>query len=184
MAHENKFREDLLFRLRTFTIEMPPLREHPSDIKELTFYYINKICMRYGREVKGFAPEFIEALCTYEWPGNIRELVNALESALATAYSDPILFPKHLPTHVRIHLARDAVQKKEDIPLHQGAMGTLKEHRDSAIARAERQYLQELMAVTGGNIKKACEISRLSRVRLYVLLKEYNIARKTTTDVS
>jgi two-component system NtrC family response regulator len=184
MAYENKFREDLLFRLQTFTIDIPPLREHPGDIKDLTFYYVNKICMRYGREVKGFAPEFIEALSAYEWPGNIRELVNALESALATAYSDPILFPKHLPMHVRVHLARDAVHKKEDIPFPQGAMGTLKEYRDSTIARAERQYLQELMAMTGWNIKKACEVSGLSRVRLYVLLKEYNITRRQSLDVS
>lgn len=184
MTYENKFREDLLFRLRTFTIDIPPLREHPGDIKDLTFYYVNKICMRHGREVKGFAPEFIEALSAYEWPGNIRELVNAMESALATAYSDPILFPKHLPTHVRVRLARDAVQKKEDITFPQGTMGTLKEYRDSAIARAEREYLQELIAMTGWNIKKACEVSGLSRVRLYVLLKEYNITRKQPLDVS
>jgi two-component system NtrC family response regulator len=140
--------------------------------------------MRYGREVKGFAPEFIEALSAYEWPGNIRELINALESALATAYSDPILFPKHLPTHVRVHLARDAVQKREDITFPQRTMGTLKEYRDSAIAKAERQYLQELMVMTGWNIKQACEVSGLSRVRLYVLLKEYNITRKHSLDVS
>jgi two-component system NtrC family response regulator len=184
MVCDNTFREDLLFRLRTFTIAMPPLREHSSDIQELTFYYINKICMRYGRAIKGFSPEFIEALCTYDWPGNIRELVNALESALATAYNDPILFPKHLPTHVRIHLARDAVQKKDDLSVNQETMGTLKERRESAIVREEKQYLHELMSVTGGNIKKACEISGLSRVRLYVLLKEYNIKRKMIVNVS
>jgi two-component system NtrC family response regulator len=86
--------------------------------------------------------------------------------------------------HVRVHLARDAVHKKEDIPFPQGAMGTLKEYRDSTIARAERQYLQELMAMTGWNIKKACEVSGLSRVRLYVLLKEYNITRRQSLDVS
>jgi len=184
MVQEGNFREDLLFRLRAFNIEMPPLKEHPGDIQELAFYYVNKICMRHGTEVKGFSPEFFEALLAYDWPGNIRELVNALESAIATAYNDPILFPKHLPTHVRILLARGAIQKKEDFPSTHGTMGTLKERRELAVAKEERVYLQELMAITGGNIKKSCEISGLSRVRLYVLLNKYNIKRKNPSQVS
>jgi two-component system NtrC family response regulator len=178
MVEEGNFREDLLFRIRAFTIEASPLREHAGDIKELAFYYLDKICTRLGAETKGFSPEFIEALCAYNWPGNIRELVNALESALATAHDDPILFSKHLPIHIRICLARDAILKKEDIPLPQGTIGTLKERRESAVTREERQYLQELMATTGGNIRKACEISGLSRVRLHVLLKKHSIKRK------
>jgi two-component system NtrC family response regulator len=178
MVQDGNFREDLLFRLRAFTIEASPLREHAGDIKELTFYYLNKICTRLGAETKGFSPEFIETLCAYNWPGNIRELVNALESALATAHDDSILFPKHLPMHIRIRLARDAILKKEDIPLPQEMTGTLKERRDSAVKREERQYLQELMVITGGNIRKACEISGLSRVRLHVLLKKHSIKRK------
>ena len=178
MVEDGKFREDLLFRLRAFTIEASPLREHAGDIKELTFYYLNKICTRLGAEIRGFSPEFIETLCAYNWPGNIRELVNALESAIATAHDEPILFPKHLPMHIRIRLARDAILKKEDVPLPHEITGTLKERRDSAVTREERQYLQELMAITGGNIKKACEISGLSRVRLHVLLKKHSIKRK------
>jgi two-component system NtrC family response regulator len=184
MVQEGQFREDLLFRLRAFNIEIPPLKEHVGDIQELAFYYVNKICTRHGTEVKGFSPEFIEAIFAYDWPGNIRELVNALESALATAYNDPILFPKHLPTHIRIHLARDAVQKKEAITSTHGTMGTLKKHRESAVEKEERQYLQELMAITGGNIKKSCEISGLSKVRLYVLLNKYSIKRINPSRVS
>jgi two-component system NtrC family response regulator len=175
MVQEGKFREDLLFRLRAFTIELPLLREHSGDIKELTFYYVNKICTRQGTELKGFSPEFIETLYAYEWPGNIRELVNALEGAVAAAFNEPILYPKHLPTHIRVHLARDAVQKKDDVPLPQGILGTLKERREFVFAREERKYLQELMDMTGGNIMKSCEISGLRRARLYQLIKEHGI---------
>ena len=184
MVQEDKFREDLLFRLRTFTIDLPPLRERPGDIKELAIHYVNKICKRLGMEVKGFSPEFFETLYAYEWPGNIRELVNALESTLAAALHEPIVFPKHLPTHIRVRLARDAIQKKEAVLTPYGITGTLKERRNSAIEGEERQYLQELMAITGGNIKKSCEISGLSRVRLYVLLTKYTIKRKTPSGVS
>lgn len=178
MVKEGNFREDLFFRLRAITIEASPLREHVGDIKELAFYYLNKICARLDAETKGFSPEFVETLCAYDWPGNIRELVNALESALATAHDDPILFPKHLPMHLRIRLAREAILEKEDVPLSQGTMSTLKECRKSAVMREERQYLQELMTVTGGDIRKACEISGLSRVRLHVLLKKHSLKRK------
>ncbi|MFH1080230.1 MAG: sigma-54 dependent transcriptional regulator [Pseudomonadota bacterium] len=184
MAQEGKFREDLLFRLRAMTIELPPLRNHPGDIRELCFHYVNKLCVLYGKETKGFSPEFFDTLCAYEWPGNIRELVNALESAIAVAGYDPILFPKHLPKHIRIQIAREAVQKKEDANLPTGAFGTLKEHREAAVASEERKYLQDLMTATGGNIGKASEISGLSRVRLYVLLNKYKILRKTPPVVS
>jgi DNA-binding NtrC family response regulator len=126
----------------------------------------------------------MDALCSYEWPGNIRELVNALESALAVAGADPILFPKHLPIHIRIHIARDAIHKKDASPSSNRAMGTLKERREGAVASEERRYLQELLAATGGSLTKACEISGLSRVRLYVLLNKYNITRKSPSAVS
>ena len=175
MVQEGKFREDLLFRLRALTIDLPPLRQRRGDIKELIFYYVNKICMRHGTEMKGFSPEFIETLCAYDWPGNIRELVNALESSLATALHESILYPKHLPTHIRIHLARNAVQRKQSITTPPATTCTLKERRESVYAREERQYLQELMIMTGGNIRKSCEISGLQRARLYQLMKKHGI---------
>lgn len=175
MVQQDKFREDLLFRLQAFTIELPPLRERPGDIKEIIFYYVNKICARHDTEVKGFSPEFLEALCAYDWPGNVRELVNALESALAASLHETILYPKHLPTHIRVHLIRGAVTKKDDITISPVKMTTLKERRESAFAREERQYLQELMAMTGGDIKDACEISGLRRARLYQLIKKHDI---------
>ena len=145
---------------------------------------MSKLCTRSGTGIKGFSPEFIETLRAYDWPGNIRELINALESAHAAAKREPILYPKHLPTHIRVRLARDAVRKKEEIVLSERVMGTLKERRESAVEREEGQYLRELMAITGGNIRKSCEISGLSRVRLYVLLNKYNIKRKISSDVS
>ncbi len=184
MVKDGGFREDLLFRLQAMIIELPPLREHPGDIREICFYYINKLCTLYGKETKGFSPEFFETLCAYEWPGNIRELVNALESVLAVAGHDPILFPKHLPTNIRIRIARDSVHKKESPDLFSGEIGTLKERRKSAADDEERKYLQELMEATEGNINKACRISGLSRVRLYVLLNKHNLRSNTPPRVS
>lgn len=184
MVADGTFREDLFFRLHAFAIDLPPLRNRTADIRKLCFRYVNKICALYGKEAKGYSPDFINALCAYAWPGNVREMINALESAVAVADADPILFPKHLPEHIRIHMAREALQKKTPFSPPQAALGTLKEHRARVLAAEERGYLQELMAATGGNLSRACEISGLSRVRLYVLLKQYDIKRNSCSGVS
>lgn len=175
MVKEGAFREDLYFRLRAFFIELPPLRKHSEDIKELTFYYVNKICARQGTDVKGLSPEFIDMLCAYDWPGNIRELVNALEGSIARAFQEEILYPKHLPTHIRVRLLQNnlgPLDRKDAAPVK---MGTLKERRDTVWAREEKRYLEELMTITSGNIKEACNISGLGRARLYQLIKEHCI---------
>ncbi|MDA8124310.1 MAG: sigma-54 dependent transcriptional regulator [Deltaproteobacteria bacterium] len=184
MAREGAFREDLLFRMQAYAIVLPPLRRHPADIEEIAGHYVHRICLRNKAALKSFSPEFLQVLTAYDWPGNIRELVNALESALATAYREPVLYPKHLPVHIRSRLAGKAVRKKETGALPEGHLPTLRERREAAIDREERQYLRELMACTGGDIAESCRISGLSRVRLYVLLKKYGIGRKDGAAVS
>ncbi|OPY15597.1 MAG: Transcriptional regulatory protein ZraR [Syntrophus sp. PtaB.Bin001] len=184
MVHNGRFREDLLFRLRAFTLELPPLKKRSGDVRELCFHYVNRLCDRDNKEIKGFSPEFMDLLCLYEWPGNVRELVQALESAITAANDDPILFPKHLPMHIRVSLIRDAAQKKDEFSSPDIEIGTLKEYRNAVIAREEANYLRKLFSSTDGNIQKASEISGLSRVRLYVLLNKYNIRRNSPASVS
>lgn len=185
MVAEGKFREDLLFRIRTLTIDLPPLRGRPADIEELTKYYIAKFCNRYDIAQKGFSPEFLEALKNYGWPGNVRELISTLERALFTSFHEPTLFPKHLPTDLRIHLARVSMGKKGSSrsgsitnATISASLPSLKDFRDTAITETERQYLTELKAITGGNIAEACRISGLSRPRLYALLKKYGLTKQ------
>ncbi len=187
MVTQGQFRKELLFRLRSFTVELPPLREHPDDIKELVLYYTAQICERYGTETKGFSPEFFEALFSYDWPGNIRELVNTMERTIAAARQAPILFPKHLPPHIRIDVARASITKetkgtstRDSSERSSGSLETLpnlRDFRENVISEAEQNYLQDLMSLTRGNIKEACNISGLSRPRLYALLKKYHISR-------
>jgi two-component system NtrC family response regulator len=187
MVKEGQFRKELLFRLRSFTIELPPLREHPEDIKELVLYYTAKICERYGTETKGFSPDFFEALDAYDWPGNVRELVNTLERAIAAARQDPILFPKHLSPHIRINVAKTSLRKGTPVGSGQREGDTalfaelppLRDFRESALSEVEQNYLRDLMTRTGGIIKEACKISGLSRPRLYALLKKYHINRSS-----
>ena len=178
MVEGGQFREDLLFRLRALTIELPALHEHPGDIVEIAVYHIESICQRNGIPVKQLSPDFLEALLTYSWPGNIRELVNALERAIASALPDSTLFRKHLPSSIRVKLARahadgnPAIAKDvyDGPPQH---WPTLKDVRESTYAEVEKQYIQKLMKATDRDISLACRFSGVSRARLYYLLKKY-----------
>jgi two-component system NtrC family response regulator len=180
MVRQGRFREELLFRIRTLAIESPPLREISEDIKKLTIFYMNDLCERFGIVPKGASPEFWDLVAEYPWPGNVRELIQALEKALISAKDEPMLFPKHLPTYIRIHAARTAFPKKSssrgqpemsaDVP--RGPL-KLKEIRKIAIGEAEQRYLKDLISFAGGDNAKACRISGLSRSRFYSLLRKY-----------
>ncbi|MFO8058886.1 MAG: sigma-54 dependent transcriptional regulator [bacterium] len=179
------FREDLLFRIRSLHIEVPPLRERPEDIEVLVEYYLAEICQRYSVDKKDYSPEFMSYLKDYEWPGNVRELINALERAIATAQFEPVLYPKHLPTYIRVQMARNsAIQKSEPQknPLepvqNPHNFPSLNQVRESALANVEKKYLQDLMSFTRGDVRKASQVSGLSRSRLYALLKKRGVGTK------
>ncbi len=181
MIKNGRFREDLLFRIRTFAIELPPLRERREDIKEIALFHIQRLSEHYGIAVKGISPEFFQAIIAYDWPGNVRELVNTLERAIVAAHHEPTLHCIHLPAEIRIQLARSSTGRKTpvsaDAPQQPARLPTLRELRESGIAQLEQQYLRELMSVTGGNMEKACKTADMKRSRLYELLKKYAIPR-------
>ena len=183
MVKKGAFREDLLYRLRTVVIELPPLREMKEDIKELVLSYLAKFCEQYDVPMKGFSPEFLDVLIAYNWPGNVRELIQALEKAVVIAKEEPVLFPKHLPEHIRVHLARASVLRKRPSAESSGeaaevssALVSLKDVREAGLAKVEKEYLQALVQRTRGDIPEACRISGLSRSRLYTLLKKYHVS--------
>ncbi|MDD5168133.1 MAG: sigma-54 dependent transcriptional regulator [Syntrophales bacterium] len=186
MVESLQFRQDLLFRIRSMTIELPPLRKHAEDIVEITIYHVNKICNRIGINTKVLSPDFLEALLSYSWPGNIRELVNAIERSIAAALSGATLFRKHLPSSIRVKLAQDGTTDRpviQDVPTidESFSLPKLKELRESTYAEVEKKYLSALLKVTKGDVNQACRISDLSRTRLYELLRKYRLSTITTS---
>ncbi len=182
MARNDQFRSDLLFRIRTLRIELPRLRKRTADIKELVVYHANKLCEAWGTETKEFSADFFEALEAYDWPGNVRELLNALEEVLSVARHEPTLFPYHLPAYIRAKVARTSLstskRDKEDL----SSSDTLRDLTGENFPKIkdfrsamERQYLQKLTQLTHGSKKEACELSGLSRTRLFELLKKHDI---------
>jgi len=194
LQQNGAFREDLLYRLKTFHLELPPLRTRTGDITELAYYFRSMYCQRTKEKEKGFSPDFLMVLKQYSWPGNVRELFQALERSITAAGDHDTLYPMHLPTNIRVAVTRqvlDARQARADeypeetsarcratdvVDIFSGENPpTLQTVRQEAVEAEEKRYLQGLMEFTRGDIKQSCRISQLSRSRLYDLLKKYQL---------
>ena len=186
MVREGTFREDLLFRLKTFHFELPPLRKRKSDITELAYYYRDKFCKLNKLKKKKFSPDYLMVLQQYDWPGNVRELFQALERSITAAQDSSTLYPMHLPINIRVNVTRKKLQDQETKTISEQiaypdihGLPTLKLARDNAIEAEEKKYLKTLLKNTDENITKCCEIADISRSRLYDLLKKYGLTKKS-----
>jgi len=198
MAASGDFRLDLLFRLRTFEIHLPPLRCRIEDLEPLTLHHIVRLCKRHGLKVKGLLPEFMENLEAWSWPGNVRELVNVLEAAVLADPDNPMLFPPHLPPSIRTHFLRNQFcQPEESDPPPSSAtapagdrelrplpgfqlpnpLPDFKSWRSEFLEVGEKAYLERLMQSVQWDISAALELSGLSQSRLYYHLKKYQIPK-------
>ena len=180
LTEEGLFRKDLLFRVRSMSLEIPPLREHQDDLIDIALYHTIRICRRGRIEPKVFSPDFTEALRAYAWPGNVRELVNALENAIAAALSAPTLFARHLPSAIRVKLAQQKAlgefEEDHDVEMTMPAsLPCLKDFRKNMYEKAEIKYLQQVILSSRGDVEEACRISGLGRARLYELLTRHRL---------
>lgn len=143
LIQDGTFREDLYYRLNVVNIEMPALRGRSEDIPLLVSYFINKLNNEKGYEIKGISKEAMQILLKYTWPGNIRELENALESAMALAQGDTIE-ARYLPSFLLITPleARDYYQIPKDLTF-----------RDM-----EKKIIELTLQRTGGNKSKAAKL--------------------------
>ena len=183
MVREKKFRQDFLFRINSFHIELPALTERKEDIRELFCFFINKFCTIYNIETKGYSPEFLEAMITYDWPGNVRELSNTMDQVISVAQTDPTLFPYHLPDKIRVKIAESQTSSsvnrtQQDKSAHSLPVDsdttrypTFKEYRETM----ERHYFLKLLSNVNGKKNEACRKSGLSRSRFFSLLKKYDL---------
>ncbi|NJB67564.1 two-component system NtrC family response regulator [Desulfobaculum xiamenense] len=199
MSRRGEFREDLLYRLCSVAIHLPPLRERAEDIDELAQELAARISRKNGIAPKTFAPDFIDTLRAYGWPGNIRELSNTLESAIVGAYFEPELFATHLPERIRISTLKSAIADASAVTPNAAApcpnetgnrdglvygFDTRPEHfpeykdfRNDVLDAADREYFTRLMEAADWKVSRACDLSGLGKSRLYVQLRKYGIDR-------
>ena len=176
MCLGGRFRSDLLFRLRSLSICLPPLRERTEDIRDLVEIAVSRYSGLYPTPVKGFSSDFFEALERYDWPGNVRELLGVMEQVLAAACGESMLFACHLPTSIRVRAAQSLVPGDPQGPPPEAASqgrSILPYRKFRKVA--EREYLTRLVQFTHGDRRQACELSGMSRAHLYHLLKEHRI---------
>jgi DNA-binding NtrC family response regulator len=139
---------------------------------------------RYQIPPKQYAEDFVEALQSYSWPGNVREFVNTIDMIHTQARHEPVMFARHLPATIRFETIRKQLptgkrQAVSDVPpLPTSCLPDIKTVRENTLARIEREYFEQLMSMTGGDIREACRIAGIARSQLYKILKKYHISPK------
>lgn len=182
MVKKGEFRKDLLYRLKNFTIEIPPLRERKEDVEALAYHHVNRLCLRYEMAPKRFSDELTANLQRYSWPGNVRELVNTIDRMLTVARSESTLYSVHLPSSIRLQLVSGKLSKRT-APAETDSLKTdqidisrpLKDVREEMIRKMETAYLKRSIEETGGDLKSVCKSSGLARSQLYNLIKKYDL---------
>jgi DNA-binding NtrC family response regulator len=149
-----RFREDLLFRLNTVEIRLPPLRERRADIPLLAAHFLRRYADRYRKSAATFAPDAMEALLGHAWPGNVRELDHTVERAVLMAEGDFV--------------------RAVDLGLTAGANGALSLDQMS-LEEVERVLIQKALARAAGNVSEAARALGLSRSALYRRLKQHGL---------
>jgi DNA-binding NtrC family response regulator len=159
---ENKLRSDLYYRLNTFQIEVPPLRERKQDIPPLVTSFVKQFAQQLGKEEPSIAPDAFAKILEYSWPGNVRELQNCVEYAVVLARQN-VIGVKELPAEVQLP---PALQQSERSILRQGVQ---------SLDEVERSTILQALAQCHGNKKKAAELLGIQRPTLYNKLKRYAI---------
>jgi PAS domain S-box-containing protein len=168
LVGEGTFRADLYYRIHVIPVHIPPLRDRREDIGEIAEHFLSKISADTGEPRRRLSPELLGILRSYAWAGNVRELQNVLERAVAMARGE-VLLPEHLPPHL-LRAVPDA--GKEVTP------GSLA----SAKAEAERAAILAALKATRGNKTKAADLLRIHRVKLYEKMKRHGITAGTVPE--
>ena len=153
-VREGRFREDLLFRINTIEVHLPPLRERREDIPPLAHAFLARHAARYRKAARGFEPAALQALREHPWPGNIRELGHVIERAVLLARGDLIAL-----SDLALRTAPPVAARLEDLPLED----------------VERILVRKALARHGGNVSRAAKALGLSRSALYRRLEHFGI---------
>jgi two-component system, NtrC family, response regulator len=152
---EQRFRQDLYFRIGEVTINVPPLRERRGGAVVLAHAILRKFNGVQGRPKRGFTEDAVAALEAYSWPGNVRELENRVKTAMI--------------------MADNQLLTAADLNLAEGSEGALLFNLKEVRARAERQAIRHALAITEGNVSRTAELLGVSRPTLYDLMEKYGI---------
>lgn len=152
---EGSFREDLYYRLNVFSVFIPPLRERKGDIPVLANYFMQKYSRAMGKQMTAISPEAMDTIVRYNWPGNIRELENAIERAMVVG-KPPAIRAEDLPYQL--------TEKNHLLPT-------------GSIAAVEKAHIASVLDQNRWNISRSAEILQIDRVTLYNKIEKYGLKR-------
>jgi DNA-binding NtrC family response regulator len=168
LVKKRVFRHDLYYRLNVITLPLPPLRERGADIPALAHYFLKRYSRENEKEITAISHEAMDLLRAYSWPGNIRELENAIERAVALA-RQPTLTPEDLPAEVREGVASDWSQdlSEEEKSFFAG---------NPTLEEVDKRYVHYVLSRTQGNMSRAAKMLDIDRRSLYRMLERFKIA--------
>ena len=161
---ENRLRADLYYRINTFQIEIPPLRQRKEDVPPLVASFLSRFSKQLGKPEPQIAPEAFQKLLDYSWPGNVRELQNVIEYAVVLARNS-VVTVKELPAEVQLPVVLQQLERTSVEPNGSG-------HN---LDDLERKAILQALAQTHGNKKKAAQLLGIQRPTLYNKMKRFAI---------
>jgi Nif-specific regulatory protein len=157
LVREEKFREDLFYRLKVVTIDVPPLRERREDIPLIVDYQFKRFARIHNKQIKGISPEVMKLIKSYDWPGNIRELMNCLESAVVMSVGDEITVDS-LPPFLTMKQSQDSRGRSP-----------------KNLSEVEKNTILEVLKKTRGNKAEAARVLGIGLRTLYRKLNQYGV---------
>lgn len=157
LVKEDRFREDLYYRLNVFTIHIPPLRERIEDIPLLANYFLKKFTTSMNKKITGISDEAMRFMLKYRWPGNVRELENAIERAVVVCRNEKI--------------------QLDDLPFRISSYSLYNEAEDKSLSEAEKRHIALVLQENNWNISKSAEDLKIDRVTLYNKIKKYGLRK-------
>jgi len=166
MVAEARFREDLFYRINVIPIHLPPLRERGEDIPLLAEYFLGKYRDQMGKSITALSQQSMDLLEAYQWPGNIRELENVIERAVALEKHAAIL-PESLPEHIVKRVAKG--------PAAAGSLPESGFDMEEHVKGLEREYIAQALQKAGGVQVRAAELLGMSFRSFRYYAKKYNL---------
>jgi len=171
-VEEKEFREDLYYRLNSFPIYVPPLRQRKGDVLVLAEYFINEFNKKLRKEIKGFTKRALKLIYEYDWPGNIREMENTIERCLIITENE-VVDVEDLPSHLRtaenmasIDYAGPLFSNETIVPFE----------------KLKEEAIRHALKVTKGNIVEAAKRLHLGRATIYRLMEKYSIENRAYSE--
>jgi len=168
-VRENRFREDLYYRLNVVPVHLPPLRERREDIPLLLDYFLDKTCRAEETTPKQISPEAVSWLSSLEWPGNVRQLEHAVQMAVALSGTRDMLYPGDFPVRRPASSGASSAMVQPLVRVPEEGLDF-----EEVVTSFERSLLNQALVVTGGNKARAADLLRIKRTTLLSKIKTFD----------